>query len=307
MRNNSIIWIVIIGIVLVIFLGLATSMVSIYFAKQKIEKGGFEKPKRVNTVENIYEAPSGQWSLNYPNGWFVSDEEDEDSLIIKNEPFSKKLADPDSIRINRGEITNFDEILTTDKKSLDYTEEKVIVDGVEGTKIDGVVKEDGESMYAPGTRNVAYYFELGDNDYLTLQTNSNFYAEALDDIVRSLKFDLQGEPKEMSDNPKSEEVSDSGNIKVYAPLDGDQIISPFILRGEAIAFESTINYTLYDDAGNELVSGYITTGAPDVGEFGEFTTPVAYESEAKSGVLEVYTLSAKDGSKQDLVSIELDL
>lgn len=305
MKNNSTIWIIIVAILLVIIIGLASSMASIYFAKDKIgHQNKFINNRPPKTASKVYEAPSGDWTLEYPTDWNIYEDKKDDGLIIKKEEINPKLADSATIRISRGEI-DIAEVLTANDRALSYTKTEVEVDGVKGIKVDGVVKPGGESMYAPGTKVVEYYFELNDNDFLTIQTTDEEYAEAIDGIVRSMKFNLQGESTKTETNNSSTSVSESGNVKIYAPIDGEKISSPYVLTGEAIAFEGTVNYSLYDDSGNVLSEGFMQTLAPDMGQFGTFNKPITFITSSTSGTLEVFTYSAKDGSKQDVAKVNV--
>jgi len=106
---------------------------------------------------------------------------------------------------------------------------------------------------------------------------------------------------------KEEKISesDSKNVRVIAPQPKEKISSPYSIRGEAIAFEGTVNYTLTDQDGKVLADGFTTAVATEMGEYGDFNQPITFSTQAASGTLEVYTLSAKDGSKQDEVKVDV--
>jgi hypothetical protein len=70
-------------------------------------------------------------------------------------------------------------------------------------------------------------------------------------------------------------------------------------------FEGTVNYSLTDPADHILTEGF-TMGA--MGDWGYFSFDIEITADIESGtplLLELYTLSPKDGSLQDLVQIEL--
>lgn len=70
-------------------------------------------------------------------------------------------------------------------------------------------------------------------------------------------------------------------------------------------FEGTVNYSLTDPADHILTEGF-TLGA--MGDWGYFSFDIEITADIESGtplLLELYTLSPKDGSLQDLVQIEL--
>jgi type II secretory pathway pseudopilin PulG len=120
------------------------------------------------------------------------------------------------------------------------------------------------------------------------------------------KTDQEKDFTDSIDNNKQQvSESSSKNIRVIAPLPGDKLSSPYIIRGEAIAFEGTVNYTLLDDQGNTITDGFTTALSTEMGEYGEFNQPITFNASSKNGILEVYTLSAKDGSKQDIVRINV--
>lgn len=96
--------------------------------------------------------------------------------------------------------------------------------------------------------------------------------------------------------------SESRNILVNSPWTLDSITSPVEVSGEAVAFEGTVNIRIKDSAGHVLVE---TTTQTEAGnersafkislDFGKPTT--------KKGTVEIFTLSAKDGSEQDKVTV----
>lgn len=100
-------------------------------------------------------------------------------------------------------------------------------------------------------------------------------------------------------------VSDSGNIKVYTPFQDDLVSSPFVLKGEARVFENSLNFRLTDVSGNIISEGNLMADAPDIGKFGKFEANIEYSTPSDFGTLEVFSLSAKDGSEINLVQIQL--
>lgn len=96
------------------------------------------------------------------------------------------------------------------------------------------------------------------------------------------------------------------NIIVYTPEAGITVTNPFVLTGEARAFENTFNYRVKDESGTVLGEGFDTAQASDVGLFGPFSLLVFYEqSNATKGTLEVFAHSAMDGSEIEKVTIPL--
>lgn len=100
-------------------------------------------------------------------------------------------------------------------------------------------------------------------------------------------------------------VSESENIKVTSP-DSNQYVSShgMVIEGEARVFENSFNWRVKDKDGEVLASGYGTEAAPDIGQYGPFVAFAEYSATAgEKGTVEVYSLSARDGSEQDMVTI----
>ncbi len=97
--------------------------------------------------------------------------------------------------------------------------------------------------------------------------------------------------------------SSSNNIEVLSPRTGDSIKSGFRVEGNARTFESNVRIRLTDDQGIFLIDTNTTANAPDVGQFGPFEKTLVFETDAKTGTLEVFQNSAKDGAEIDKVTI----
>lgn len=97
----------------------------------------------------------------------------------------------------------------------------------------------------------------------------------------------------------------SNNIEVLSPRGGDSIKSGFAVKGNARVFENVVSIRLLDSLGNVLVQTNASANAPDVGKFGPFEEVLKFQSDDSSGTLEVYQVSAKDGSEIDKVTIPL--
>jgi predicted small lipoprotein YifL len=101
-------------------------------------------------------------------------------------------------------------------------------------------------------------------------------------------------------------VSQSGGIKVFAPESGEVVGNKFTAEGVANVFEGNVLYKVYDDNSTVLLSGFTTA---TMGDWGYFQVNVTVDDSigAKGLLLELYTQSAKDGSVQDLVKIDLSI
>jgi putative cell wall-binding protein len=102
-------------------------------------------------------------------------------------------------------------------------------------------------------------------------------------------------------------VAQSFWIKVFDPAPGDTVSDVFAVEGIASTFEGNVLYRLLDINSNVLDSGFTTAAMGDWGYFSEtLTVPNTVQSGAAM-TLQLYTESAKDGSIQDLVIVQLKL
>lgn len=119
--------------------------------------------------------------------------------------------------------------------------------------------------------------------------------------IRQLKIPT----KITSPTPASPQNANS-NIVVLSPKNNQKVENPFLIRGKAKVFENVVSIKLMDDKGNVLTETVSYATSPDVGEFGDFEAYVGYSTRQTKGVLEVYQVSAKDGSQADLIKIPLN-
>lgn len=101
--------------------------------------------------------------------------------------------------------------------------------------------------------------------------------------------------------------SSSRNIEVLSPLTGDKIKSGFSVKGNARVFENVVSIRLSDSSGNILSQTTSTANSPDTGEFGAFEKNINFKTKDTEGKLEVYQVSAKDGSEIDKVIIPVQV
>jgi hypothetical protein len=102
-------------------------------------------------------------------------------------------------------------------------------------------------------------------------------------------------------------VVESAGIKVFAPAPNSLVERSFSVNGVANVFEGNIHYKLMDAKTTVLISGIGTTA---MGDWQYFSIPFEVNGSASSQAelrLQLYTMSAKDGSVQDLVEIGLKL
>jgi len=97
-------------------------------------------------------------------------------------------------------------------------------------------------------------------------------------------------------------VAESTWIKVFEPHPSQVVEGSLNLRGLCSVFEGTVNFRLVRDS-TTLHEGF-AQGA--MGDWGYFEAQIPLDTvESGPAVLEVFTYSAKDGSVQDLISIDV--
>lgn len=163
----------------------------------------------------------------------------------------------------------------------------------------------------------SYYLYIQAQDIRKDAEDDREKIELLEEQVKDLKSAVKKSEKESrkteeeeAEEPEgakpTEERSDGGNTVVTAPLDGDVVGDPVTITGRAIAFENNINIRIMDGRGNILKETYATTDAREVGQFGNFSVTVNYaDPSTPTGIIEVFQISARDGSEIDKVTIEV--
>ena len=128
------------------------------------------------------------------------------------------------------------------------------------------------------------------------------YNYKLDDIIaynRMTNPDLLL-PGEVILIPEESFIADSGSIKIMKYFDWNESV---YVTGLARVFEGTINYALETEIGEVLDEGFTTAtaGGPAWGEFNILINNIPEEA----NYLAIFSISAKDGSRQ--FEIKLDL
>ena len=155
------------------------------------------------------------------------------------------------------------------------------------------------------------------NESETNQTNINSPVDAINTLNKA-KEDI-GEINEKTESRKqkadviinesdennlSEDEFDEYTISVSNIKPGDNLVTPVVIEGDAVAFENTVIVELRNQEHETMVKEYVTTKAPDVGKSGPFKITLSFDfSSTKEGYLAVYEESAKDGSEVNLVEI----
>ncbi|SHI45893.1 Gmad2 immunoglobulin-like domain-containing protein [Desulfofundulus thermosubterraneus] len=181
------------------------------------------------------------------------------------------------------------------------------------TKVLGVTVKDGLAT-VNFSREVLEHPSAGaEGEALGIQSVVNTLTEFPE--IRQVSFQVEGKVDERTrdwwghvglyDQPFRRDLS-----RVYEPAiwvthpTPDQVVGvPLLVKGSARVYEGTVNARLLDSQGKVLVSAYATAtkAAPERGDFEmrlNFTPP-----QDGKGTLEVFSISAKDGSIENKVTI----
>jgi hypothetical protein len=96
-------------------------------------------------------------------------------------------------------------------------------------------------------------------------------------------------------------------VVVTAPGIGDRVTSPVTVTGTADVYEATVSVRVLDAGGQEIGTAF-TTASCGSGCRGAYRVNVRYRrATAGTGTIEVYEVSARDGSRINVVRIPVDL
>jgi nitrite reductase/ring-hydroxylating ferredoxin subunit len=96
-------------------------------------------------------------------------------------------------------------------------------------------------------------------------------------------------------------------ITVITPAPGRTIISPLTISGTADVFEAVVSYRVLDQSGSVLTEG-TTMASCGTGCRGDFSVRVRFSVDHRqSGTIQVFEVSAKDGSDTNLVEVPVTL
>lgn len=301
----------IILIILIIFLGILAVTAGINWVRNKssiMNNTTNELPKlgeseETQSARKTYAATSG-WTVDYPFNWIVDDSTN--LVIFGDKQFTFDSEDNGIATIAELSGTTMEEQREEFARYFEIQKEEGIYAGsVYGTVMDGEVKPGVESKIEPGYKQSIALLPVNDK-ILKFTLNDSKRKNIWLGLIYSLKNNAAVNEK----NPASNKIgkkSIEGNIIVFTPTEGEKISSPYVLTGSARVFENVVNYELTDKDGKVLASGIANALATDIGQYGDFSVSFSYVSGAKSGTLSVFAYSAKDGSKQDLVQIEVEL
>lgn len=96
-------------------------------------------------------------------------------------------------------------------------------------------------------------------------------------------------------------------IVVESPLPGDELFSPITVRGTADVFEASVSIRILD-ANGQVLAAINTQASCGSGCRGTFSSPLAFFTPVRQpGTIEVFEVSAQDGSAINVVSIPITL
>jgi hypothetical protein len=96
-------------------------------------------------------------------------------------------------------------------------------------------------------------------------------------------------------------------IVVSDPVVGQRVSSPVTVTGTANVFEATVSLRLLDASGREIATRF-TTATCGSGCRGSWSVSVPYRlGRTQRGTVQVYEVSAKDGSRQHVVNVPVTL
>ncbi|MFC3502117.1 Gmad2 immunoglobulin-like domain-containing protein [Micromonospora krabiensis] len=122
--------------------------------------------------------------------------------------------------------------------------------------------------------------------------------------VRQVRFDPPG-----ADGPvdRGDYADLLPPVVVTNPVIGQRITSPLTVTGTADVFEATVSVRLLDAGGREIATTF-TTASCGSGCRGDYRTALGWRVAAEQrGVLEVYEVSAHDGSRINVVQVPVTL
>lgn len=307
MAKNTSSWFVLIIMVMIIFLGVLGAGVAIdYFGKKVTEKQIEIDNDLTGDSPEMLSYVADDWSIEYPSNWEYKEYSDGRVVGFDYAPYEQIAGEYNGLVV----IENEENLGLEELKKMTYnllenqSEEGVYVNGVYGTTIEGVVNTSAMGEGKLGAKNIVTFFELDNGNIFIIELKN---ADRQEDVMvyQQMLHSLQLGETTQTDQNLIASSSPEGNVIVYSPTSGETIKSPFTATGKARVFENVVNYELKDSKGNVLADGFVTAHAADIGQFGEFEIDLSFVTSDESGTLEVYTTSAKDGSKEDVVGINV--
>lgn len=237
-----------------------------------------------------------------------------DGHMIWDEPIAPQNAAPEEEVYTEDEIEvwkdNSRELMLAQDVVIDDTLYLLVTYGVRPTggysvKITDVAEKEEELVVT------AEFTEPGEDEPVTQALTRPYDLKEMEPTDLPIKFVAEGDeayvPTLMGINVLRPIVAQSDGIKVFTPAPDSTVYDKLKLQGIANVFEGTVLYRLLGSDEKEMESG-ITTGA--MGDWGYFEEQIPLPADLQSGeelLLELYTESAKDGSVENLIEIELQV
>ncbi len=110
---------------------------------------------------------------------------------------------------------------------------------------------------------------------------------------------------EMKNDNVSDQLLENEAFRIEIPTQNSIVSTGFIVQGQARVYEATVQYRLLNESGDILTEGFTTAseGGPYWGDFEIIVDWV--DNGDTSGTLLLFEESAKDGSEQHALTIEL--
>ncbi len=172
----------------------------------------------------------------------------------------------------------------------------VNVDGIKGTQVT-YTRLKADSLFSSAPLGITSVVTNFSRSYSITLNSSEADFEANKTLYEAFLNDFKFISK-----TSSPPWSESRNILVNSPWINDSITSPVEISGEAVAFEGTVNIRIKDSDNHVLADS--TTQAETGNDRSAFKINLDFgKPTTKKGTVEVFTLSAKDGSEQDKVTV----
>jgi len=156
------------------------------------------------------------------------------------------------------------------------------------------------------TVNFPTAFYAGGRDAARLRQAQVVYTLTQFPTVSRVGFQSAGEPAGWPVG-RADYVDLMPAVVAMSPVIGQHVSSPVTVTGTADVFEATVSVRILDAAGNEIATRF-TTATCGTGCRGDYSTTVPYRlGHEQRGTVEVYEVSARDGSRINVVDIPVIL
>lgn len=153
-------------------------------------------------------------------------------------------------------------------------------------------------------------FSVKETKNIPIRISNDFAPAAADQTgVSDLPLLVNASDTQAVELSAGEISSASKNVIVSSLVKNQVLTSPFVLLGRARAFENGVSWRVRDGLGNIIASGNMLTNARDAGKYGQYRVRAFLRKIPKTatGKVELFTLSPKSGSEQDLVQVPVRL